>query len=64
MKQEASMAFFLTLDMIGEYLTKALQRSRFCCFHNIIIGIREDDIPDYNASGRAFLEEQILKLNK
>ena len=50
--------------MIGDYLTKTLQGSQFRRFRNIIIGIHEDEIPDYNASGRAFLEERKLKLKK
>ena len=64
MKQEASVEFFPTFDMIGDYFTKALQGSQFCRFRNIVLGIHEDDIPAYNASGRALLEEQKIKLNK
>ena len=64
MKQEASMEFCPTFDMIGDYFTKALQGSQFRWFRNIIFGIYEDDIPDYNASGRALLEEQKLKMKK
>ena len=62
--QEASVEFFPTLDMIGDYFTKALQGYQFRRFCNIILGIHEDDIPAYNVSGRAFLEERKLKLNK
>ena len=58
------MEFCPTFDMIGDYFTKALQRSQFRRFRNIIIGIHEDDIPAYNAYGRSFLEEQKLKLKK
>ena len=62
--QEAPVEFFTTFDMIGDYFTKALQGSQFRQYRNIILGIHEDDIPDYNASGRALLEEQKLKLRK
>ena len=58
------MEFCPTLDMIGDYFPKALQRYRFRRFHNIILGIHEDDIPAYNISGRALLEEQKLILKK
>ena len=51
-----------TLDMIVDQSTKALQASQFRIFHNIIIGIHGYDIPSYNLSGRAFLEEQNIKL--
>ena len=64
MKQEASVECFPNFDMIGDYFTKALQESQFCRFCNIILGIHEDDIPSYNASGRALLEERELKLKK
>ena len=64
LKQEASVEFFPTLDMIGYYFTKALQGSQFRRFRNIILGIHKNDIPAYNASRRAFLEERKLKLNK
>ena len=55
--QEASVEFFPTLDMIGDYFTKALQGYQFRRFRNIILGIYEDDIPYYNASVRASLKE-------
>ena len=45
MKQEASVEFFPTFDMIGDYFTKALQGYQFRQFRNIIIGIHEDEIP-------------------
>ena len=64
MKQEALVVFFPTFDTIGYYFTKALQGSQFCRFHNIVLRIHEDDIPAYNASGRALLEEQKIKLKK
>ena len=50
--------------MIWDYFTKALQGSQFRCFHNIILGNHEDDIPYYNSSVRAFLEDRKLKLDK
>ena len=64
MKQEASVELCPTLNMIGYYFTKALQGYQLCCFCNIILVIHEDYIPNYNASGRYFLEEQKLKLRK
>ena len=64
MNQEASVEFYPTLYMIGDYFTKSLQGYQFCLFHNIILVIHEYDIPSYNTSGRALLEEQKLKLKK
>ena len=64
MKQEASVEFCPTFDMIGDYFTKALKGSKFCRFGNIVLGIHEDDIPAYNASGIALLEERKLKFKK
>ena len=58
------MKFCPTLDIIGDYFTKALQVSQFRRFRNIILGIHGDDIPAYNTSGRALLEERKLKLKK
>ena len=52
MKQEAYVEFCPTLNMIGDYFTKALQGYPFFCFNNIIIGIHENDISSYNASPR------------
>ena len=63
-KQEASVEFCPTFDMIGDYFTKALQGSQFRRFHNIVLGIHEDDIPAYKACGRALIEEIKLKLKK
>ena len=51
-------------DMIENYFTKVLQVIQLRWFYNIILGIHEDVIPAYNASGRAFIEEQKLKLKK
>ena len=64
MKQEASVEFCPTFDMIGDYFTKALQGSQFRQFRNIIHGIHEDDIIDYNEYGRPLLEERKLKFKK
>ena len=50
--------------MVGDYFTKELQGSQFCRFHNIVLGIHEDDIPAYNTYGRALLEERKLTFNK
>ena len=58
------MEFCPTLEMIGGYLTKVLQRCQFRQFRNIIFGIHEDDIPAYNAPGRDLLEKRKLKLKK
>ena len=58
------MEFCPTFDMIGDYFKNSLQGSRFRRFRNIVIGIHEDDIPAYNASGRALLEERKLLFNK
>ena len=44
-----------TLDMIGDYFTKALQGYQFISLCNIIIGIHEDDITSYNAYGRELI---------
>ena len=58
------MEFCPNFDMIGGYFTKELQGSQFRQFRNIVLGIHEDNIPSYNASGRALVEERNLKLNK
>ena len=55
-KQEVSVEICPTFNMIGDYFTKALQGSQFRRFHNIIIGIHEDDLPAYNKSGGYFFE--------
>ena len=52
------------MDTIGDYFTKALKGSQFSRFHNIILGIHEDNIPSYNVSGRVFIEEKKIKLEK
>ena len=51
-------------DMIGDYFTKSLQGSQFRRLSNIVLGIHEDAITSYNASGRALLEERKIKLKK
>ena len=58
------MEFCPTFDMIGGYLTKALQGYQFRHFCNIVLGIHEDDITAYNASIRYLLEQQKLKFMK
>ena len=63
-KKGSSLGFFPTLDMIRDYFTKALQGYQFCRFCDIILGIHEDDISSCNISGRAFLEDQNIKLGK
>ena len=50
-----------TLEIIGGYFTKSLQGYQFCRFHNIILGIHEDDIPYYNTSRIAPLERRNIK---
>ena len=62
MNQETYMDFRPTLGIIGDYFTKALKGSSFFC--NIILGVHEHDIPSYNASGRALLEQLNLKLER
>ena len=62
--QKEYVEFCPTFDMIGDYFTKALKGSQFRRFHNIILGIHEDNIIAYNASGRALLEEKKIKLKK
>ena len=64
MNQEVYLEFSTNLDTIGNYYTKALQGSQLRRFRNIIIGIHEDDIPSYNASRGAFIEEWKIKLEK
>ena len=64
MNQEASVEFCPTLDMIGDYFTKSLQGYQFCLFHNIILVIHEYDIPSYNTSGRALIEEQKINFSR
>ena len=58
------MEFCTTFDMIGDYFTKAIQGYQSSHFCNIVIGIHEDSISYYNMSGRAFLEEKNIKLDK
>ena len=50
-----------TMDMIGNYFTKAFQIFQFRCFRNIVIGIHEDDIHSYNVSRRGLVEERKIK---
>ena len=61
---EAFVKFCPTFDIIGDYFTKVLQVSQFCQFRIIVLGIHKDNIPAYNVSGRAFVEEHKLKFNK
>ena len=63
-KRQESVELCPTLDMIGDYFTKALQGSQFRIFRSIIIGIHKDDIPAYNPSRRALHEERKMKLKK
>ena len=62
MNQDTSVEFCPTFDMIGDYFTNALQGSQFCRFRNIVLGIHEDEIPAYDVSGRALIEERKLKM--
>ena len=52
------------LDIIGDYSMEVLQGSQFCCFCNIILGINKYDITSFNVSGREFLEERKIKLER
>ena len=63
-KEETYVQFCPTLETIRYYFTKAMQVSQFHSFHYIILVIHEDEIPSYNASGRAYIEEQKIKLQK
>ena len=58
------MELYPTLDMIGDYFTKALEGQQYRHFHNIILGIHEDEIPTYNEPRRALLKEQKVKLER
>ena len=53
-----------TLNMISYYFTKEIQVYPLRCFNNIILGIHKDKITSYNASIRALLQEQNIKLEK
>ena len=64
MKHKASLESYPTLEIIGDYFTKAITVYQFHRFRNTIIGIHEDDILDYNASGRDLLEDGRLKLKR
>ena len=46
--QEASMEVFPTLEIIGDYFTKALQGSQFHQSRKIVIGIHEDEYIIYS----------------
>ena len=58
------MELWTTLDMIRYYFTKSLQEYQFRCFHNIILGIHEDDIHSYNASRVSLLEQVNIILER
>ena len=58
------MEFCPTFDIIGDYFTNSLQGSQLRRFRNIVLGIHEDDIPAYNALGKALLEDRKLILKK
>ena len=58
------MGLCTTCDIIGDYFTKAIQGYQFCHFFNIIIGIHEYEIISYNASRRALLEFQKIKIER
>ena len=53
-KQDSSVEFCPTFDMIGDCFTKALQVFRFRRFRNIALGVHKDDIPAYNTYGKSF----------
>ena len=54
----------LTLGMIGDYFTGALQESHICHICHIILGIDGDDISYYNTSGKALLEYRKINLDR
>ena len=58
------MWFYTTLDIIGDYFTKALQGYQFSHFQNIILGFHEDYIFSYIGSRRALIEELNIKLER
>ena len=60
-KEDKFVEFFPNLDIIGDYFIKALQESQFFPFSNFVLGIHEYDIPSFNASKRALVEEQKIK---
>ena len=64
MNQEESVELCPIFDMIEDYLTKALQWSQFRRLRNIVLGIHDNDIPAYNAYGRALLEEKKIELRR
>ena len=51
-------------DIIGDLFVKALQGSQICFYHNIILGICEDDITSYYSSKIVLLEERNIKLER
>ena len=51
-------------EMILDRVQSHWKDINFVIFVNIIIGIHEDNIPSYNASGMTFLEDQKIKLDK
>ena len=55
---ELSVEYCPTFDMIGDFATKPLQGSQFRRFRNVILGIHEDDIAQYNAEARAYLKKK------
>ena len=63
-KQESSVEFCTTLYMMGGYFIKALQGYQFLPLHNIILGIHKYNIPYYNVSGIALIDEQKIKLER
>ena len=58
-KDEISIEYYPTLEMIGAYFTKPLQGRQFRNFRNIVLGIEEDSIAWYNAEARAYIQTLI-----
>ena len=59
---EISIEYCPTEDMVGDYHTKSLQGSPFRRFRNTIMGIKEEDIAQYNTDARQMLKEMKEKL--
>ena len=45
------------LDIIGDYFTKPLQGSLFQNFRNVIIGIEEADVTNYNTNSHEWIKD-------
>ena len=50
-----------TLDIIGDYFSKPFQGSLFRRFHNLILGIEEADVNNYNTKSHEWIKEKKQK---